>query len=250
MSGLFRNDLREDAEAWEQAGEFLGCNRTFIVEVLNTGLVGDAFHAAANDSRVPKCGDSLGDYYPNIKCERRFASLMGHTENGWVRVKVRCEYGLQRPPTDPISVSGDSTLNQIKTTKDRNGNYIGMTVGEEFKIFPVTVLQARNGFAVELTEQTSDPETLSGQWISTINSAEWRNGAKGEWMVMRVRYILKDRTTSPFTYTFTYEFDRKPGGHKYAPARYDDDGVLLEEGSPIVWHYERDFNVKFPYVSS
>lgn len=244
-NGTVIYDLIEDAEAMEEAGEFLTCNRTFTVEVPNTGRVGDAFHDAANDSRIPKCGDELSDYYPNIKCERRSCSLAGYSATGMVRVKVRCEYGLQRPSDDPLSVSGDSTLNQIKITKDRNGSYVGVTHDGEFKQVPVTVLQARHGFSIQMTEYTDDPETLRRSWINHINTDNWKGGAPKEWLVARVAYQLVNRTTDPLTYVFTYEFDCKPGGHVYAAGLYDDDGTLITQGSEIAWHPEREFTTKF-----
>lgn len=44
---------------------------------------------------------------------------------------------------------------------------------------------------------------------------------------------------------FTYEFDRKPGGHVYAAGYYDDDGTLLAQGEEITWHPLKDFSTKF-----
>lgn len=247
-NGIVRSDLIQDAESFEEAGEFVGCTRTFTVDVENTGRVGDAFHAAATDTRIPACGEALNDFYPyeNIKVEKRRFQINGFPAVGLVRVKVICDYGLQRPPDDPLATSGDSTLNQIKITKDSAGNYIGLTVDGEFKNVPVTVLQARSGFGVDMTELTDDPETLKGTWINYVNDDHWKGGAPGEWLCARVAYRLVNRTTTPMTYVFTYEFDKKPGGHKYAPGQYDDDGYLLQEGSAIVWHPKRSFSAKFP----
>lgn len=159
---------------------------------------------------------------------------------------------------DELRRGGRSSLAQVRTVNDRQGNLVtvrrgGAIFGEE-QAGEFTVFQPQATPFIETVESTDDPDALLEQWIGRTNSSTWRGKAKGRWLVSNVEYDEMNPGSSPALWRFRWSFLEAIESQGWLPVaafvdpttnRIPDD---LEEGvgiKSVPWYYKRDFNTKF-----
>lgn len=245
-------DLLNDTFIVEEAGEVVSATRVCVVDLTaSVGEdIGDIFAAASNDTRVPQAGYPLNaTWWPNVKCYSRVPRVVG--KDGYkYAVRMECQYQLFRPdPTLPIR--GSTSLVQIQTTKDSDGNPIVVTYNGDQQRVEVTVPEIRSNFSREVVYATNDPEAFVKSWVGCINSATWRDGAAKTWIVSGADWTLYNRFLSPPLYKFLFSFEYSPTRHIATAAYRDDKGnvpvdVVENVGiKDVKWSPLRDFSAFF-----
>ncbi len=195
---------------------------TFVRMYKVSGLTGDGFakvKSAYNEPDIPKLGDTHPDEPSVIVKETNIVSVASDT------VEIAVKYAapdLLQPSTTSVIIEVGSTLSQVDTNIDVNGNilqtqytypllyaetpeFAGKTInhaGMVPRLIPEPTLR--------LTRlEDESPLIKSSIYVGKINSQIFEDGAPGTWMCTGIEGNSQD---SGFTYTVTYSFQFRPDG--------------------------------------
>lgn len=241
-------DLVQENTLVEEYGELTEALRVFLVTGVTGVDAGAAMASALVTIGIPVVGDSISVSFPNCRVERRTARLVG--QNGsTATVRVDVEYRLQRPEAEAATaLRGGASLNQVRTQVDRDGEPITLTYAGETIRAEVDVLDARNHFSTEFVKMVASPEAYAGAYVNHVNNDEFRGDPIGTWLCTNCDWEMVNPNTDPNpTYRFSFEFEKRDGGHVYTVAWKDEDGTIPEdvvEGEGIKdidWHQASAF---------
>jgi hypothetical protein len=245
-------DLFSNVSIQEEAGEIVGATRRVKVTLPKAG--GNVFRRAYDTAGVPQPSDPLASDIPDVRVISRTISSVQGIDASNVTVFIDVEYELQRPEEDQgFPLRGGSSLQQIRTQRDRNGVAIKVEYKGEEIIAEVDVLAPQGNHTRGIRIETEDPDSVVAEWINHVNDDTWRGAAAGRWLCTSVDYEMVDREAFPKAYDFTFAFEQSstPDGWTYTAAYKNPDGDIpgdIVDGVGIVdvaWHPSRDFEVLF-----
>lgn len=212
---------------------------------------------------LPQYGDTLPDY-PNLICtQHRIQTISSRGADGYCRVSIEVTYtAIARLEDDGVySIGG--TVEQIETQRNILG--FPLTVSHTYPtddpFFPaVTITQTGTirptdgvlTFEAYKKKRTEYPELYVSKWINTINNRAWRGYDRYKWKLQGMPAVEHDRSTTPHTWTFRFEFQYNSAGWKpivraTAPDGSCPNNLVFGVGYYPVEHYQtRDFNELFP----
>lgn len=247
-----RKELLSNVSIQEEAGEVVGA--TNRVKVTLTKAPGRIFRRALDTASVPQPSDILDVDFPDVRVISRNITSVQAISNTEVTVFIDVEYELQRPEEDQgFPLRGGSSLQQIRTQRDRDGVAIKVEYKGEEIIAEVDVLAPQGNHTRGIRIETEDPDSVVAEWINHVNDATWRGAAAGRWLCTSVDYEMVDREAFPKAYDFTFAFEQSstPDGWTYTAAYKNPDGDIpgdIVDGVGIVdvdWHPSQDFEVLF-----
>ena len=204
---------------------------------------------------MPQAGSRLSDLYPNLICIDHEVVLLTPANSVRCQVSVNCQYELQRPDLT-VPLRGGSSLTQIQTYLDRDGNEIFATYQGQNQPAQISPFEVRRHFQREkvYTGFMFDPDAKVAEWINKVNNATWHGGAPRTWLITDIQYVPTRRASAQImNYHFTYTFEGNPQTWLYpvnylnAEGKVPDDAVLGQgKEKLIVWHEEANFSSLFP----
>ena len=217
--------------------------------------VSEVYSSAA----VPDQGSEITVKGNTLTLTGRAVSASSGEGKGMAMVTLTYERSGEEDGPDPSSgvvrKGGKSSLRQIRTPVDRDGNAISVSYdGGTAQTGEISVFVPQAEPYVETIESTNDPDALMNAWVGYVNSSSWRGKPAGQWIVSGVTYEEYDTTGATNKWRFVWNFQLAESSEGWLPiAAYVDpatnqipDGVSIGDGLVSVpYYYERDFNTKF-----
>lgn len=256
-------ELIKETGYTEESGEIVSAQRVFVVTGVSGTAIGDILFAACEASGIPKPGDALSESARYTRVRRRRPTIIGKKSGLW-HVRVDVEYELQRlvgsegdRELDQLALRGGSSVTQIATMKDRQGNALKVTYTPtggtaQQQQGELNVYDVQATFMREAVRQESNPEDYISNYINCVNADSFRGKPAKYWLCTNISYELINRLASPALYRFVFEFQGRPELWKYTYVYRDQTGqvpndvaVTQENGNGIVtieWHEQRNFS--------
>lgn len=188
----------------EEGGLILELRRTAIVSSIaastNPGtLMNDILTAAG----MPAVGQTVTIGSQSVVLEDRSIQMKSNRE-----AEVTLVY--RRQETDTPTYRGGTTLEQITTELDANGNQITVTGPNSIvQGGEINVGQPQATLIADVVAATNTPGAISSQWAGFVNSDSWNGGAPGQWLCEDVSFEPVDMSASPKKWRFNFVFRRK-----------------------------------------
>lgn len=240
-----KDNIVEGASITEVAGVIEAATQIMFVTETDSPL----FESALAQEGVPKAGDKLNDANENVRVIRRIPIVVGidakqsPTE---FLLKISIDYELQRPDAPaPYPLRGGASLQQIQTSKQRDGTPLTVTsatAGAEPQVATANVLQPQMNISFDRVISTPFPSTHADKYIGKVNDATFLAKPARTWLCTAVPFEIVDESKSPPRYRFTYELENNPETWDESVGFKKDDGTF-EEGTSleVVWHEEISF---------
>lgn len=241
-----KDNIVEGASLTEVAGVIEAATQIMFVSETDSPL----FESALAQEGVPKAGDKLNNANPNVRVIRRIPIVVGINAKKVPTeflLKVSIDYELQRADEPvPYPLRGGASLQQIQTSKQRDGTALTVTSateGAEPQVATATVLQPQLNISFERVIATPLPSVHADKYIGKVNDATLLSKPKRTWLCTAVPFEIVDESKSPPRYRFTYELENNPEGWDESVGFKKDDGTF-EEGTSleVVWHEEVSFS--------
>lgn len=241
-----------DLSLIEEHGEYVAGQRVVYVGVSGVSSNEEVLTTALDDEGVPQSNESYSSEFPRLVVTRRSPAVVGNV-NGIHRVKILVEYQLEPATSIAYPSRGVGSLSQLTTNKDKNGEPVVLSYGEQRYLGEFSVFAAEGSQYRRCIEETNDPEYTKSSWLNKINSDEFDGAPSGHWLVSHVGYELWNARTDPNRWVFDYELSRStsPDGWTYWAAWHDARGNI-PSGAAFVecpWHDAVPFSEKFPPAS-
>jgi len=245
LSGEMRAELSAD-DGWK-------FTTSHIVQDV-TGETAEARMAAAIAASGFVIGEVIGAFAPGCWLRSISCSPVGGNTPENSQYKIVCVYEDNIKYT--VQIESGSTLNQIETNRDVNGNviYVSYTypAGHSLATIPPEIV-TQGGLLPVLKPQRTvnfrvreavDPAVPAAIYEGRVNSATWRGGAAGTWFCTG---ITGSSDNSGAYFDNVYSFQHKEEGWKgkavfkdvssgLPPADLDDSGNTNAEKDVV--HYE------------
>lgn len=188
----------------------------------------------------------------NCYCVKRYGSYVSTNNSGYI-IDVVASYEILRTETD-YPLRGGSTLEQIETENDKNGDPIVLNYKGIQHIAKINVPIAVGCYDREKIIYTNDPEAEKKKWINKTNLMFWNNGETDSWLCSNCEYEPFNLTSNPRQYKFMFEWQYNDDLFKYTAAFVDEDEKIPadihnpgnENAIKIIsWHDQADFSQLF-----
>jgi hypothetical protein len=260
-------DTVETLALRENRGGFNFIQRKMLVNGL-TATDYSAMMDALTAAGVPVYGDVLTEA-PNLKLTTREVRML---DNKMAEVTLSYEPNVfQQKFEESAKASGEASLNQVQTNKDKNGDTItishtypnlGNSLGEEpdadhaNKTFTqggqIDYLQPQLVLKFSGTMQSSNAVALALSVIGKVNDDTWMEGSAKQWLCTGCGFKVINSSASPIEYEFNLEFQYNPDGWDPTVIFADDrtgkppEGLVAGTGYKTVERYEPiDFDATF-----
>ena len=208
-------------------------------------------------SGIPAYGAALAGY-SDAKVIKKSARLDGNT-TGFVTV----EYSATNQVTDFYTFNLRGSTNQKESFVDHWGQQLSTTHtwGDADPDWPGVTEQQGGSISVLVQHltvrakgsiQTTQPYTIIGQWLDSVNSSTWLNGTPGQWLCTSVEAQELELTRTNNVWRFVFEFQQDPYG--WQPEIWFKDsrtgrppyGVVAGVGfKGVFWYPTLDYNSRF-----
>ena len=135
------------------------------------------------------------------------------------------------PPGESSTVSGGTSLEQVTTQKDFDGNDLFVTHQGDKQGGEVSVMVPRGEISFRRIDQCFSPGSITRAFVGKVNNTAppWDLGAEVRtWLCTDISFDLVDRNLVPPAYDFSFTF-------RFRPETYDATfHYVTEEGKPPV----------------
>jgi hypothetical protein len=206
--------------ALQRRGRVFGLTSTnptaYVSEIVSSGV-------------LPQSGSAILVNGSTLYLGRRNITVNDDSALGDATVDLfyrRLEGGTSETGTTP-TLRGGTTLKQIQTQKDRDGNPIYVShlwPATSHELYPdgtpkantteraiatINALVPMSSISGRLIVATNTPGAITQDYAGKVNSSTWQGGAERTWLCTSATFELVDNTTSPKLYAldFVFEYD-------------------------------------------
>jgi hypothetical protein len=239
-------ELALESTLSESYGEIVAATRSFVV----TGVASPYLPSALSEGDIPQPGEALPGE-DAVTVIARGATVVAW-EDSEATVKVTVEYEINRSSVSNYSIRGGTSLTQVRTMVDTNGNQITVKYGDKTQGGEIEVLQPQHNISYEFVKATDTPQVFIDAWVAKVSSVGWLGASERKWLCTRGDYELVNAEASPKHYRFNIEFEKSDVGWDPTVAYKDPEtGEIppdLEKGvgiKDITWYAAKDFSQGF-----
>ena len=200
---------------------------------------------------VPQPGDTFSPDHSNLIVRNRSCRM---ESPGRAEVTISYKFTPSSLNSDAQFDKLSSTLAQITTQRNRDGEEIVVSHGGNNQLGEISVLNPEDGFSREVYVSgivPGDQHNIQTGWQAHVNSSVWNHGAAGTWLCLKALPDPLDIRDSQGTWSFIYQFEFAYDETGWQPQVFwrdpttgrPPDGLEPGTGSKeVIWYNARDFN--------
>lgn len=248
MPAVVVMDLIENARVRETDGIPIEVVRVALISGLQGGItsIPEALYNQGPALPLP------GSVHPSLRFSNLFLRERQLVAREGTIVQLEMYYRRrdvhETPPGFNSVISGGTSLEQIETEKDRDGNQITVEHQGRKQGGRIHPLMPRRELHFERVETSQTPGSITDAYVGKVNLGVYQGGAEGTWLCTDIKFTLADITQPIPTWNFRYDFRHKGEGHDpdvwYVEADTGEPGVDLIEfvgKKKIPWYLTANF---------